>query len=274
MHLTIYSYIKPGTIHRFAPTHDCELLMEVGIVIVPHIFDAVERGFMVGHGEISIPSMRIGEIIADALREARIVTTKVPHDLVVASLITTSGISYALATYRKPSISNLRQAKIRILRGSTWQDAKSILRSFKAHCPMITSVLDELELSEGRIEYEKINLEDLFTILANRIKSYYYLLERSSEPLKVAEAFIEVYERTGNIQVAVVLAYLGLLEELHLPKDLHNQIKRIRSSKLSFREIGHELVKLDQEFRKRNYSFDYLLIPLFTGVLMGLTSYA
>lgn len=273
LYLTIYSYIKPGTIHRFALTHECELLMEVGSLIVPQVLNVIERGSMVGRGEISIPSMKLGEIIADALKEARIVTTKVPHDFIVAALVTIAGASYTLAMHRKPSISNLKQAGIRILRGSTWQDAKFILKSLKSYCSTILSVLDELGLSERRIEYERINLEDLFTILASRMKSYYYILERSSEPVKVAEVFLETYEKTGNVQRSVISAYLELLEGLSISKDLYNQIKRIKNSNLSFKELGHELIKLDQEFRKRKYNFDYLLIPLFMGIFMGLTSY-
>ena len=273
LYLTIYSYVKPGAIHRFAPTHECELLMEVGSAIIPQMFNVIERSFMVGYGEMSIPSMKLGEIIANALKEARIITSRVPHDFIIVALITTAGISYTLAMHRKPSISNFKQAEIRILRGSTWQDAKSILKGFKSYCPTTLSILDELELSEGRIEYERINLEDLFTILASKVRSYYYLLERSSEPVRAAEAFIKTYEKTGNIQRSVISAYLELLEGLNISKDLYDQIRRIKNGNLSFREIGHELIKLDQEFRKRKYSFDYLLIPLFMGISMSLASY-
>ncbi len=271
LHLAVYSYLKPGSLHRFAPTGECEVLFECCSIIVPQLSSIIRKSLMIGRGGATIPSIEVGNAIAEALREARLVAHTVPHHVVTASIIMVSSVAYAHSQKRPPDLSTIRSSQIQILRGSTWRDAANFIRALQTYCPEVQSTLDDLELSEHRIEYEDMNLEDVLSILSTKIKPYYYLLERSAQPLRAAEVFGKEYEISGDAFKSAIVTYLELLAEECEFREIVDFITHL-DRRLPLRSLNKELYRLDQELRRRGVMYHHLIVPLFMGIFMYLST--
>ena len=211
--LSIYSYVKPGAPHRYSTRfRDLHTLF----VNLTSSFDVYEKAAKLGEdvarGRTGFPSVRIGELLSDALRraEARLGAGTDPliHIMLVPVII---AVSYSIRMRGKVDGALIRRALSDILNYSDVSDSLKIYESLKSVGGRYSALLDKIMMTPTKIRIESLRPADIFAEMSKKEPLFSLLGRRLGVLISASKKFIELETEEVNTNRAAVEVFAELV---------------------------------------------------------------
>lgn len=263
--LTVLSYIKPGVYHRYSTDRELLDITGVGAAVYDVIVEAVEGGVRVSKGNIPASSIQLGRMLCKVLRRVFAWTGRV--DVVAVEMVLLYPLIALTLSYLKyrglPGESQLYRSINMFLTASTKSDALEVYSTVKLMgFEEYINAMEDYGISKGRIEVESYNVYDIFRALSRSRLVYHSIIDYSITSSTVRE-ITSVYERTGDLNYAIVRGYIALLVSysglLGLESSDVKVLKEILSKHtIPSKEVLKLLYSLDRRFRGYSRLVDVL----------------
>ncbi len=261
--LSVYSYVKPGAIHRFSlQDDDLHRYVRVLTSSIHSYLSAAELGELVARGSLSFPSLDIGRLITQSISSSlrwldRIYTV----ELHLTLLPSVTAISYAFAVDKAAPLSTFRKAILNILSSSSVKDSLEVYNIIK-DLPVLTPVISELGITEGYLRVNSMNLYNLYITLGRRLLPIDVLVNKLDIIIGMSNKFLKTYYETLDYNIASVAAYIDGLEKVF--------DTRIKVDLAKGRTAINELLKIDKDLKSKGKDFNEMIPLLNISILLSL----
>jgi len=261
--LSVYSYVKPGAVHRFS-IYDLDTYKYVRTVVsaLDTYLQSVTLGESVAKGVIGFPSVGIGRLVSQAitssLSKLGINTVVELHITLIPTVIASS---YTLTNEKQFNLSTFRKALTTMMTYSDVSDALEVYGVLKK-LDKFSKVFEDSGLTEGVIRTNHMNLRSIYQVLGKHIRPLTTLVDKLDIIVGMSSKFIKVYEETYDLNLATISAYLHGLE------NIYGLSFKITTTKQS--SITNELYRLDKELRSKGLNFNDMIPILCTSTLLSL----
>lgn len=263
MDLSVYSYIKPGAVHRYSlQDQDLHRYVKTVSVSLNSYLQAYSLGESLARGSSGIQSINLGRLVSQAISASfSKLSAKSVVELHLALIPTTTSISYTLSIDRGVNLNTFRRAFTLVL---THSDVKEVLEVYTAlrKFDRYERLLTEMGISEGVIRTNSLNLRNLYVALGRKVVPLSTLTDRQDVIVGMSGKFVKTYEETYDYNLAAISSYIYGLEALYSIST--------KSDLLKGRDALNELYKLDKEFRSKGYDFNDLIPVLAASTLLSL----
>ncbi len=265
VHAAVYSYIKPGAMHRYSPGPQPYNYMRVALSLSNEIYRLAIDIDRASRGEIGLPDIRIGQIISRSLREGLVsLGVLAPLEMISSIIFSALALSYGLSR-REDKPSGLLKALYDILSTTTVRDTLELYDTLRRMGYNEAEYLELQGYTRGYLEVEGYRLIDFTRILANKHKLFSYIQPHNRFVVNIAERIIEDYDLGKDLNNAIVRGYVELLAKEY--SDLAKKLDEAVKLKLMRTRDGLRLLyNIDQEIRKTGKSFDELIPVLILAV--------
>jgi len=262
--LTIYSYVKPGAIHRystkFKDLHQYVCLLTSSLEVY---YEATDLGNEVSKGRKSFADVSVGSLIKRALQESKryAETTNLPeyHLLMIPSVISAT---YTISTLGYMDVGRYQKAVKSLLMYSSPQDAIDVYDAFRGFPSDLGRALGTAGITPGLIKTESLTIGDLLEEVSKFSKLSRYLLGKGVSVSELVTKFTSTYLDTGDLNSAAVSSYALLLEVSDGIRI--NPLIKDKKDFLSLLKLDNKLVK---EGSARNDLIPVLNEAIFAGLL-------
>jgi triphosphoribosyl-dephospho-CoA synthetase len=261
--LSVYSYVKPGAVHRFS-IYDLDTYKYVRTVVsaLDTYLQSITLGESVAKGVIGFPSVGIGRLVSQAitssLSKLGINTVVELHITLIPTVIASS---YTLTNEKQLNLSTFRKALTTMMTYSDVIDALEVYGVLKK-LDKFSKVFEDSGLTEGVIRTNHMNLRSIYQVLGKHIRPLTTLVDKLDIIVGMSSKFIKVYEETYDLNLATISAYLHGLE------NIYGLSFKITTTKQS--SITNELYRLDKELRSKGLNFNDMIPILCTSTLLSL----
>jgi len=309
--LEVSGYPKPGNVHRLRDFPDTrfEHFIAGSIAIGPSIRASALNGFRVGLNEVELNGIGVGSLIKGAVVNVKRFHSGGNTHLGVVTLFIPLAASAGMCFAKWHSLSevNLKECFMRVVKSTTVRDALDFCEALRiagvgglGRIP-ISSMPDVTSWNVGdRIVEENFTLYDLMAfssswdLVASEFVNGLEIVFRVGYP-----SFLKFYDETGDINIAIVHAFLKLLSSkpdtfiarkfglkttsniieavkigLKFSEDVSRRAEEVlQLGGLSSVEGRRELLKLDEELAEMGLNpgstADILAASLFVAFLLG-----
>lgn len=261
--LSIYSYVKPGAVHRFSlQDDDLHKYIRALTSSIHTYLSAVELGELVARGNLSFPSLGIGRLINQSISSSlRWIDRIYTAELHLTLLPSVTAISYALAIDKTAPLTTFRRAILNILSSSSVKDSLDIYHIIK-DLPIFTPIISELGITEGYLRVNSINLHDLYITLGRKLPSINVLVNKLDVIAGMSNKFLKTYYEISDYNIASVAAYIDGLEKVFGIQ--------IKVDLTKGRTAINELFKIDKDLKSKGKDFNELIPLLNISILLSL----
>jgi len=263
--LSVYSYIKPGALHRYS-LHDQDLHRYVKTITtsLSTYIQAVNLGESIAKGLLGIPSANLGKLISQAISTSfSKLTSNAVVELHLMLIPTTIAVSHTLTSERTMNLNTFRKTLTSMITYSDVKDALEVYSALKK-LDRYEHFMIELGISEGVIRTNSMNLRNIYLALSKKVIPLSTLVDKLDVIIGMVGKFIRTYDETYNYNLATVASYLYGLEALYGIS--------FKSEILKERNIVNELYRLDRELRGKGYNFNEFIPTLCVSTLLSLSS--
>lgn len=262
-----FSYIKPGVPHRLSLDREPELILRTVHSIIGRIYDAALLGLKLRKGEVGYPELGIGQLLSSALKEAYITIGKPPLlDVVVYVTLLSTPLSYVIDS-GKESISEVKYILDRIIQSSRSADLLNFIDGLRA--VGYGDIVEDMEVkgfTTKYIELEGLNLSDYIRALTDKLPQLMVLVPGNNLIVDIARNIIEEYEKSRDMNNAIVRAYINLImERTQLPDNVRRMLHESINQGLTLTGKGQRILfEVDKILRKSKTAYMkyfYMLIP-------------
>ncbi len=262
-----FSYIKPGVPHRLSLDREPELILRTVHSIIGRIHDAALLGLKLRKGEVGYPELGIGQLLSSALKEAYITIGKPPLlDVVVYVTLLSTPLSYVIDS-GKESISEVKYILDRIIQSSRSADLLNFIDGLRA--VGYGDIVEDMEVkgfTTKYIELEGLNLSDYIRALTDKLPQLMVLVPGNNLIVDIARNIIEEYEKSRDMNNAIVRAYINLImERTQLPDNVRRMLHESINQGLTLTGKGQRILfEVDKILRKSKTAYMkyfYMLIP-------------
>ena len=271
LHVSLYSYIKPGAPHRYSLDNKPYEYMNLGLGLTDLLWDIARDFQRLSRGEIGLPDIRLGSRIDQALRKSLARYGVLPPlDLVFSIVLSATTIAYGLVK-REESVAGYKKALDDVLMASTSRDALEVFESLRRLGYHGEVELLELNgVSRSSIEVHGFKLPDIFSVLESEYVFFQYASPYKKIITEVADAIALEYDSSRSINNAVVRGYVELLLREKLPGEYKDRLRKIVELKLTRTRNGlKELYSLDKDLRGKGLTLEKLVAPLILAVAIA-----
>ncbi len=271
LHVSLYSYIKPGAPHRYSLDNKPYEYMNIGLGLTSLLWDIARDFQRLSRGEIGLPDIRLGSRIDQALRTSLARYGVLPPlDLVFSIVLSASTMAYGMVK-REESVSGYKKVFDDILMASTTRDSIELFESLRRLGYHREVELLELNgISRNSIEVHGYRLPDIFSVLEKEYVFFRYASPYKRTVTEVAGAIAGEYDNSRNLNNAVVRGYLELMLRESSMREYVDRIRKIIDLKITRTRNGlKELYSLDKELRGKGYELDNLIAPLILAVTIA-----
>ncbi|MFB0514932.1 MAG: triphosphoribosyl-dephospho-CoA synthase, partial [Candidatus Bathyarchaeia archaeon] len=293
--LEVSAYPKPGNVHRTADFQETryEHFLASAVALAPSFRNATQKGVLMAQGKINPGELEMGKIIKDAVESVKTWQSGGNTLLGTVTLLTPIAAAAGITLNKKPfSISELRK-NIRLVVGSTtpidavnFYDAISIAKPGGLGKAPKLDVTDST--SEQKILRDSVTLFDVFkisspwdSISSEWVNNYSITFDTGYS------YFVEVLEKTNDVNIATVHTFLRILSEvpdtlvarklgLARAKEISSQAKEvIEAGALTTRKGREKLFQFDNKLRDAKHRLnpgttaDLTAVVLAVAVLDG-----
>jgi hypothetical protein len=261
--LSVYSYVKPGAVHRFS-IHDLDTYKYVRTITsaLDTYLQSITLGESVAKGVIGFPSAGIGRLVSQAITSSLSkLGVNVVVELHITLIPTVIAASYTLINEKQLSLSTFRKALTNMLTYSDVNDALELYGVLKK-LDKFSKVFEDLGLTEGVIRTNYMNLRGIYQVLGRQFRPLTALVDKLDIIVGMSNKFIKVYEETYDLNLATISAYIHGLE------NIYGLSFKITTSKQS--NIVNELYRLDKEIRGKGLNFNDMIPILCASTLLAL----
>ena len=262
-----FSYIKPGVPHRLSLDREPELILRTVHSIIGRIHDAALLGLKLRKGEVGYPELGIGQLLSSALKEAYITIGKPPLlDVVVYVTLLSTPLSYVIDS-GKESISEVKYILDRIIQSSRSADLLNFIDGLRA--VGYGDIVEDMEVkgfTTKYIELEGLNLSDYIRALTDKLPQLMVLVPGNNLIVDIARNIIEEYEKSRDMNNAIVRAYINLImERTQLPDNVRRMLHESINQGLTLTGKGQRILfEVDKILRKSKTAYMkyfFMLIP-------------
>ncbi len=262
--LAIYSYVKPGAIHRystkFKDLHQYVRLLTSSLEVY---YEASDLGDEVSKGRKSFTDVSVGSLIRRALQESRrfAEATDLPeyHLLMIPSVISAT---YTISTLGYMDIGRYQKAMKSLLMYSSPKDAIDVYDAFRGFPSDLGRALGTAGITPGLIKTESLTVSDLLEEVSKFSKLSRYLLGEGTSVSELVTRFTSTYLDTGDLNSAAVSSYALLLEVYEGVRI--NPLIKDKKDFLNLLKLDNKLVK---EGLVKNNLIPALNEAIFVGIL-------
>jgi len=261
--LSVYSYIKPGSAHRYSLYEpNLHRYVKTFTSSLGNYQQAITLGESIAKGLLGFPSANVGRLITQSVSES---ISRLSNQSVVGMHLVlipvTLAASYTISSDGGLNLSTFRKALTNVIRYSKVTDALDVYSALKK-CGDYYAILEELGISEGFIEINSMNLHDLYTYIGRRDVLLNILANKQDIITGMALKFVNSFVELRDYNLATVLSYIEGLERVYGIV--------VRYGDVRSREFINELFKVDKDFRSRGLDFNQLIPILCASTFIAL----
>ncbi len=259
--LTIYSYVKPGMMHRYSSHfRDLHKFSRYLTCSLDVYLGAINYGQRVAQGRATFPSVPVGSLISEALNDtARAVgRVEIPsyHLILVPSVIAVA-YSHRQAGALKAEL--FRRATADLLNYNPPKESVAVYTALKRHGGILAEKLSTESITSTKIEVEKLTLHDIYSRLADVDRALKTYIKGLGTLISCGKVFTNTVSEKEDRNAAAVETYFCLAKELGL-----RHVAVGKSLSLL------ELLKLDKELIKKGVDLTFMFPLLNLSILVGL----
>jgi len=264
--LAIYSYVKPGAIHRYSTRfRDLHPYIRLLTSSLEVYYEAASLSDEVSKGKRTLSDIGIGNLVRKALQGSRRYgeITEMPeyHLIMIPSIISAT---YTLKSQGYMDIGLYQKVMKSLLMYSTPQDSLNIYQAFRTFPTELGRALGVAGVTQGLIMTESLTLSDLLEETSRFSALSKYILGKIISVSEVTSKFSSTYLETGDLNSAAVSSYALLLEVFDGLRI--NPIIKDRKNFL-------DLLKLDNKLVREGAIKNFLIPPLNEAVFVGILKF-
>lgn len=267
-HLGIYSYIKPGGVHRLRLSEAPFNMMSSCIGAIEFIEKALSYGELVRKGSLAAGGIELGKLLSKALRESYIWTNyKVYPDIVIPTVVNALILSHTEPESILRNMSNLRKSLAAFVGGSRWRDVREVINALRAvGREDVVDHASSYGISPAKGFIEEVSLEEFFKVLGSKWPGFLAICSKEDVLYNGVKAALEYYEKYRDANSAAIATYIELVNP-RLPEWAKQEAaEALRKGLMTTREGASVLFRLDQRLVKEGFSFDEY-VPLLASVM-------
>lgn len=267
-HLAIYSYIKPGGIHRLRIDPSASYMMSTCISIIEYAMRVIELGQRVKRGGLAATGLDLGKVLGKALREAYRWTNYHPYpDIIVPTITNALILSYVEPDSIIRESGDLRRALSLFIGGTRWRDVREFMNALSSIGRNdMNDHLRSTGLTYSQALVEETSLDEVFRILGSKWPGFLASSSRETILFDLVKKAIEYYRKYRDGNNTAVALYLSIVLD-KLPKWAKDIVDKAFEEGLMASKDGSKLLfQLDLKLRKQGISFENYT-PLLVAVL-------
>jgi len=220
--LEVSAYPKPGNVHRTADFKETryEHFLASACALAPSFKNAAQKGILVAQEKISPDELEIGKIIKDTVEQVRSWQSGGNTLLGTIILLTPIASAAGIALTEKPfSISKLRKNINSVVKATTPIDAVNVYDAISIAKPGGLGKAPKLDVADNtskqKILKDNVSLFDVFKISSSRDSISSEWVNNYSITFNLGYPyFVEILEKTNNVNIATVHTFLKILSEV------------------------------------------------------------
>jgi len=220
--LEVSVYPKPGNIHRTADFQGTryEHFLASAVALAPSLRDAAQKGVLVAHGKINLDELEIGKIIKDAVEQVKAWqsggNTLLGTIILLTPIAVAAGITLTEGLF---SVSRLRKNIRLATESTTSRDAVNVYEAISIAKPGGLGKTQKLDVadpaSKQKILTDNVTLFDVFKISSSWDSVSSEWVNNYSITFDLGYPyFVEILEKTNDVNIATVHAFLKILSEV------------------------------------------------------------
>ena len=262
--LTMYSYVKPGAVHRYSTKfRDLHSFIRLLTTSLEVYYEATTLGNKVSKGKSSFTDIGVGSFIRKALQESRRFAeiTDLPeyHLVMIPSAISAT---YTISTLGYMDIGRYQKAFKSLLMYSTPKDSIDVYDAFRGLNSELGKAIEAAGITPGLIKTESLTISDLIEEVNKFSKLSQYIQGVGTSVSELTSKFTSTYLETGDLNSAAVSSYALLLEAYEGLRI--NPIIKGKKDFLNTLKLDNKLVK---EGEVKNNLIPSLNEAVFIGIL-------
>ncbi|OYT38611.1 MAG: hypothetical protein B6U89_05520 [Desulfurococcales archaeon ex4484_58] len=258
IHLAVYSSIKPGAYHKLRFNRETEVLVSNTISVIDYIIQAIEYGERVRRGELAITNIRIGKLLAKAIRESyRWNGGRVYPSTIIPQIIYSVALSHSNIDSVIRDAGKLKKSLDLILGINDWREIRQIIDAFKSvhredmYEHLVSTGLTQIAGIEGQVTFN-----DVFRVLSSKWVAFIVLDIYEYKVVELVKKLLEYYKKYGDAENSIVALYLDLIKN-KVPDWAKKYIdEAFKKGLMASKEGAKKLFELDSNLRKNNISFN------------------
>lgn len=220
--LEVSAYPKPGNVHRTADFKETiyEHFLASAVALAPSFRSAAQKGVLMAQGKIHLDEIRTGKIIKDGVGQVKAWQSGGNTLLGTIILLTPIAAAAGMTLTEEPfSISRLRKNIKLIAESTTPIDAVKVYEAISIAEPGGLGKAPKLDVadpaSKQKILRDNVTLFDVFEIssswdsISSEWVNNYSITFGLGYPY-----FVEILEKTNDVNIATVHAFLKILSEV------------------------------------------------------------
>ena len=267
-HIAIYSYIKPGSVHRLRIDPSASHMMSSCIGITEYIIKAIELGQRVRRGELAATGLDLGRLLGKALREAYRWTSYHPYpDIVVPTITNALILSYVEPDSIIRESGDLRRALSLFIGGTRWRDVREFMNALNSIGRSdMNDHLRSSGLTYSQALVEEVSLDEAFRILGSRWPGFLASSPRETILFDLVKKTMEYYRKYRDGNNTAIALYLDIVGN-RLPNWAKEEVKKAFEQGLMASKEGSKILfQLDLRIRKQGLGFEEYT-PLLAAVM-------
>ncbi len=267
-HIAIYSYIKPGGVHRLRIDPSASYMMSSCIGVTEYIIKAIELGQRVRRGELAATGLDLGKLFGKALREAYRWTSYHPYpDIVVPTITNALILSYVEPDSIIRESGDLRRALSLFIGSTRWRDVREFMNALNSIGRSdMNDHLRNSGLTYSQALVEEVSLDEAFRILGSRWPGFLASCSRETILFDLVKKAMEYYRKYRDGNNTTIALYLNIVGN-KLPGWAKEMVdKAFEEGLMASKEGSKILFQLDIKLRKHGVSFEEY-ISLLVAVL-------
>ncbi len=256
-HLAIYSYIKPGGVHRLRIDPVATHMMSSCLGVSEHIMKAIELGQRVRRGELAATGLDLGRLLGKALREAYRWTSYHPYpDVIVPTITNALILSYVEPDSVIREAGDLRRALSLFIGGTRWRDVREFMNALSSiGREEMNDHLRSSGLTYSQALVEEVSLDEAFRVLGSRWPGFLASCSRETILFDLVKKAMEYYRRYRDGNNAAIALYLDMIGN-RLPGWAKEMVdKALEEGLMASKEGSKILFQLDLKLRRHGVSF-------------------
>ena len=267
-HIAIYSYIKPGGVHRLRIDPSASHMMSSCISITEYIIKAIELGQRVRRGELAATGLDLGKLFGKALREAYRWTSYHPYpDIIVPTITNALILSYVEPDSIIRESGDLRRALSLFIGSTRWRDVREFMNALNSIGRSdMNDHLRNSGLTYSQALIEEVSLDEAFRILGSRWPGFLASSSRETILFDLVKKAMEYYRKYRDGNNTAIALYLDIVGN-RLPNWAKEEVRKAFEQGLMASKEGSKILfQLDLRLRKHGLGFEEY-IPLLAAVM-------
>lgn len=270
--LSVLSYVKPGSLHRFNASDSVDYASLTGSIIAPEVLEAVERGSAVRLGERSVDRLGLGELVFKACRRFfELTSRKPPFGAILTHVVLSAAVG--MGDPRRLRGFSVR-SEVRLVAASlTETDLRNVYKCFE-----LFGGAEELSrIAEGAPSAAYAEPGAVIERLASEFPDYVLTDKRLDEAYDVARVIKRAYERSRSMNYSVVAGYLYYMQTRGARgfAALKGKLKECEDLGLTGSSKGLRcLLEVDKDVRRGGASFEreayFMSVPVLVCLYEGI----